>query len=485
MEKNSNKTNQINIINIDLIKYLSNYKLLIEGIDIYFPYKPYPPQEKYMEKVILTLKNKGNISALESPTGTGKTLCLLCSVLAWAKHNKDKNINIYYCTRTISQIKNIMHELNKTCYKVATSFLASRKLCCMKFNHFEKREKDSSQLIEMCKTLRNEKLCEFYGNKNYDFNNYNNLEDIEDLFKNAKKNKFCPYFYNINKSESFANITFLSYNYILNPFIRKKLGKAIKNNSIIILDEAHNISNIFEGLYTNKLDLEDITLAKDSLQIILDNINIINQNDKYEIKIKEAEIDEQIKAIKYFINFIKPLKCDKNETLKKLNDENYYLCNALFFQNKFKNFSLNIYEKIDKISNILMNNNELEWKYKTYNKKYTFKSIMKKPKKIYEFLYRLKSIKKDEELSFKYILYPSEKDIDINDKLNNLIFEIYCIDASYGMRDLLKISPYSIILTSGTLSINNLENLLQIHFKEVLQNEHVINKERTIFSTCY
>ena len=83
-----------------------------------------------MKKVILTLKNKGNISALESPTGTGKTLCLLCSVLGWIKHYKDKKINVYYCTRTISQINNIMHELNKTCYKVGTSFLSSRKHSC-------------------------------------------------------------------------------------------------------------------------------------------------------------------------------------------------------------------------------------------------------------------------------------------------------------------------------------------------------------------
>ena len=97
-----NEEGQINTINLDFVKYLFNHKLLIDGIEVYFPYKPYPPQEKYMKKIIFTLKNKGNISALESPTGTGKTLCLLCSVFAWAKHNKEKNINIYYCARTIS-----------------------------------------------------------------------------------------------------------------------------------------------------------------------------------------------------------------------------------------------------------------------------------------------------------------------------------------------------------------------------------------------
>ena len=235
MEKELNIIYQINF---DFIKYLSNYRLIIEGIVIYFPYKPYPPQENYMKKIILTLKNKGNISALESPTGTGKTLCLLCSILAWIKHNENNEkgkIHIYYCTRTISQIKNIMKELNKTCYNVGTSFLTSRKYCCLKYSQLNKNNMDSSKLIEICKKLRKKKNCEYYENKEYDFYNYNNLEDIEDLFKIAKKEQFCPYFYNLNKSKSFANITFTSYNYILNKFIRKKYEKIIKQNSIILI----------------------------------------------------------------------------------------------------------------------------------------------------------------------------------------------------------------------------------------------------------
>ena len=69
-----------------------------------------------MEKVISTLNKENSVSALESPTGTGKTLCLLCAVLAWVKHN-NKEITIYYSTRTVSQINNVLKELNKTCYK--------------------------------------------------------------------------------------------------------------------------------------------------------------------------------------------------------------------------------------------------------------------------------------------------------------------------------------------------------------------------------
>jgi regulator of telomere elongation helicase 1 len=56
----------------------------IDGCDIYFPFKPYPCQTNYFEKVISALQNSQN-ALLESPTGTGKTLSLLCSTLAWLR----------------------------------------------------------------------------------------------------------------------------------------------------------------------------------------------------------------------------------------------------------------------------------------------------------------------------------------------------------------------------------------------------------------
>ena len=52
-----------------------------------FPFDPYPAQKSYMEKVLVCLEDK-KFGLLESPTGTGKTLALLCSSLAWLEQSK-------------------------------------------------------------------------------------------------------------------------------------------------------------------------------------------------------------------------------------------------------------------------------------------------------------------------------------------------------------------------------------------------------------
>lgn len=67
----------------------------IGGIQVEFPYQPYGSQLAFMCRVISTLdraQRDGHCHALlESPTGTGKSLSLLCSVIAWQQNHKLKN----------------------------------------------------------------------------------------------------------------------------------------------------------------------------------------------------------------------------------------------------------------------------------------------------------------------------------------------------------------------------------------------------------
>ncbi|CAB1422446.1 unnamed protein product [Pleuronectes platessa] len=56
----------------------------IGGVKINFPCKAYPSQLAMMNSIVRGL-NYGNHCLLESPTGSGKSLALLCSALGWQR----------------------------------------------------------------------------------------------------------------------------------------------------------------------------------------------------------------------------------------------------------------------------------------------------------------------------------------------------------------------------------------------------------------
>lgn len=57
-----------------------------------FPFQPYEIQQKFMENLYQVLVNK-KIGIFESPTGTGKSLSLLCSTLKFLKDHEEKTKN--------------------------------------------------------------------------------------------------------------------------------------------------------------------------------------------------------------------------------------------------------------------------------------------------------------------------------------------------------------------------------------------------------
>ena len=153
MDKIKKKNKKYFPIKINEEKAKTHKLVNIGGIKIYFPNEPYKIQKTYMEKVISTLNKQGSISALESPTGTGKTLSLLCAVLGWLYQTKNE-ISIYYCTRTVSQINNVLKELKKTCYNLQVSFLASRVHTCLNFGKEKRNEMGNQKLSDICQKFR-------------------------------------------------------------------------------------------------------------------------------------------------------------------------------------------------------------------------------------------------------------------------------------------------------------------------------------------
>ncbi|XP_027092260.2 uncharacterized protein [Coffea arabica] len=292
----------------------------IGGIQVEFPYQPYGTQLAFMNRVISTLdraRRDGHCHALlESPTGTGKSLSLLCSSLAWQQNFKSRNLQaanlscsdskpnpeaindpinfgggfvpetqplsetggsaavngknkkkqsvptIFYASRTHSQIRQVIQEYRKTTYRVPMAVLASRRHYCTNMNL-----RGTANIDEQCKLLLKDteigcsefkNVHKVKGHPSLQKGGCHEVHDIEDLVKVGEIVKGCSYFAARSIAED-AELVFCPYNYIICPIIRKAMEVDIEG-AIIILDEAHNIEDIARD--AGSIDVEEDVLLQ-------------------------------------------------------------------------------------------------------------------------------------------------------------------------------------------------------------------------------
>ena len=279
-------------IEINMQKASQQKKLILSGIEVFFPYEPYPNQKTYMEKVIEACKNK-EIAGLESPTGTGKTLCLLCASLVYLKYERERIIKerqnnfdvidnsekirqpvIFYTSRTHAQLSNVIQELQKTCYRPRNAIISSRDQMCV--NELIKGFHGHT-LNMKCQFAQKKNQCRYFKGKN----NLNMTwaaydgKTVEELKEIAKKAKFCPFFFERDKSIH-SDMIFLPYNYIFDPSIKKRM-KIQMNNAILIVDEAHNIQEICNDAVSKDFDsnmIDEVLNDLKSLKIFMEENQI-------------------------------------------------------------------------------------------------------------------------------------------------------------------------------------------------------------------
>ena len=58
--------------------------------NFHHPYDPYQIQSDFMQRLYQCIENR-NVGIFESPTGTGKSLSLICAALTWLRDNERRN----------------------------------------------------------------------------------------------------------------------------------------------------------------------------------------------------------------------------------------------------------------------------------------------------------------------------------------------------------------------------------------------------------
>ncbi len=238
--------------------------------DIYFPHKEIRPvQDELIEKVLFALKNKKNL-IVHAPTGLGKTAATIAPALAFTK---TKDLTIFFLTSRHTQHKIVVDTLRDIKKKYSLKFIASsiigKKWMCLMPNTASMR---SSDFAEFCKVLRKDDKCEFYLNSRPNKLNFKKaIEEIETIspisteqvIEMSEKSEVCPYEVAI-KLASKSKVIICDYNLLFNPSIREnffsKTNKELAN-SILIIDEGHNLPARMSELLTHRLSSRVIQRA--------------------------------------------------------------------------------------------------------------------------------------------------------------------------------------------------------------------------------
>eukprot|EP00762_Andalucia_godoyi_P000095 ANDGO_02354.mRNA.1 Regulator of telomere elongation helicase 1 homolog len=261
------------------------YTYDILGVSVDFPYEAYPTQIQFMSSVMDALSGRRN-ALLESPTGTGKTLCLLCAVLAWRIHRRMEIAcgdpgatvlvpKVIYASRTHSQLSQVVRELRKTSYGwtssssqqigpelpteptgVKISVLGSREQLCVNPTI---KDKKGHELTMACLEATSKHRCEYYSHYQDRKVAIQDLVDIEDLAKVGEEHRICPYYLS-RESASLADtdLVLVPYNYIIDPHIRATTDLSL-SDSIIIFDEAHNLGDALTAAASFEFSAYDIS----------------------------------------------------------------------------------------------------------------------------------------------------------------------------------------------------------------------------------
>ncbi|KAF5297275.1 hypothetical protein FQA39_LY12114 [Lamprigera yunnana] len=492
--------------------------VVIRGIHVSFPYEPYELQKEYMNKVIECLQEETN-GVLESPTGTGKTLSLLCASLAWltvkkAQHQAqriglcenddyhkmiqqkldDKVGNqsngrsflrvptIIYASRTHSQIFQAMQELKKTAYShMKATVIGSRDQLCI--NPDVAKEQDSLSKRHLCQAKVQTRTCQFYNNVERNLNKplitELNVVDIEDIVSHGKKHSFCPYFMTKDLSQE-ADIIFMPYNYILDSHTRKALGVQLTNN-VVILDEAHNIERICEDSASLVVTSSDITLC---IAEVTDVMKAMSQDASFSSSEspRDFNAEELCNLKETLLNFERAV--DYIEL--KNNNSN---CSGTTFEGDyifeiFKTAGIDyehgqaqsiLIDKIIQFLSVVSSDGPFQRKgngLKTFhtllslvysNPNLTFKDKIRKSFKVH--------IVEEEQRKSSMNSWVSKQ----TTKLGGRTLNFWCFNPGFGMNILMDTQVRCVILTSGTLApLKPLISELDISIKVQLENPHIV-----------
>lgn len=218
----------------------------------------YSSQRKFVCDAIKVIEDS-KMGIFSSPTGTGKTLALLCAATKFIGAQEDDDLfstvsrtRVYYCSRTHTQLSQAINELKTNRNGYQSVVLGSRKAYCI--NREVCRFSSNDVINDRCRELVKEGCCPFYGKTHYD----QRILDIEDLRLEGTAQQFCPYYFAKNKAPE-CDVVFLPYSLLFTEEGRRSIDITLKDK-ILIVDEAHNIYDAVIEMNSAELKWNEIKM---------------------------------------------------------------------------------------------------------------------------------------------------------------------------------------------------------------------------------
>ncbi|KAM5135033.1 regulator of telomere elongation helicase 1 [Mantella aurantiaca] len=506
-------------------------QIQVSGITVDFPFTPYKCQEDYMSKVIQCLQQGVN-GVLESPTGTGKTLCLLCSTLAWRQHFKDnitvrkikERMNggelfpdrptsdwgsgeanaqgsayysdipkIIYASRTHSQLAQVISELKQTLYRPKVSVLGSREQLCI---HPEVKKQESNHAkVHMCRAKVSTRSCHFYNNvdeKSTEKDLNTQILDIEDLVKNGTKHRACPYYLSRNLKQH-ADIIFMPYNYLLDTKSRKAHNIDLKG-TVVIFDEAHNVERMCEESASFDLTPYDLASGIDALDLVMnelaDNLEQKQISAEFNMESPNSSLNIQIEDLAKLKGALLQLE-NAIDAINLPADGTGITKDGSYIFELFGSAGINYKTKAD----LLVFLEQIIQHVSGSSGVFTNTLGLQKLSDIIQIVFNIEipegstAVINTKQVSryYKVHIHPDNNqrkkprgDVWSNSrKHGGKVLSYWCFSPGYTMHDLVRQGVRSIILTSGTLCpLSSFTMEMQIPFQVSLENPHVIEKHQ-------
>lgn len=296
-------------------------------VEVRFPYSPYDVQVSYMQAVMTALDN-GGAALLESPTGTGKTMAVLCATLAWCEKRRGElracsssalsvqPPKVVYCSRTHAQLNQVMRELRCSPYSgVMAAVLGSRDHACV--NPEVSRLPSSTSRSHACRTMRAENRCRFFNKLQRNPGMVGSggcrdrpedgvrcpppaseeVLDIEDLVGSGRKLGVCPYFHQRAAAKD-ADIVLMPYNYIIDSTLRRSLPFPLEKNCIVVVDEAHNLPAVLSSEGCRNLTALSLAAAIQDCSRATAALRVLKESDREDSSATDRVSEQDVAALK-------------------------------------------------------------------------------------------------------------------------------------------------------------------------------------------